>query len=131
MISWRYIQLIGIIFCGVMCACAALYGSILLAILGLGVGMPVIYFSGKTSKKMGETMEDERTLHISQSSSLTTCLILFPTLGILAVILIVLGDSIGEWASVSGMTISCVVLAFFVIYLSLYLLTDRGMEKNE
>lgn len=120
--------MIGIIAFAVIGALAGILSSIVVMIIGVCICVPVIYITGMKAKEVGETIEDERTAHISQRSAILSYGILVPALGVIGGCLVVLADDQGEWAYYVGITLCMVVLLFVAILITSYTIIDRGMK---
>ncbi len=118
----------GIVFCAVMIASAALSHSLLLVVIGFGVSAPLVYLAGKKSKEVGETIEDERMVHISQRSALWTYTIIAPLMGIAGAVLMVISSDVGDWAYYSSITLCLTLMVLVIVFMITYVTIDRRME---
>lgn len=128
MISWKWITLSATVFLAVMAACAAIYESYTLAVIGFGVAIPVVYISKTNAKKTGEVIEDELTWKISADSSLWTMMVALPILAITSIVLIIGNDSIGDWAESSGYTMSMTIMLIVLVYATVTMYKHRRMS---
>lgn len=130
MITWKWVTIAATVFLACMTACAIIYESFALALIGFGISVPVVYISKTKAKSSGEVVEDELTWKISADSALTTIGLMLPAIAVLAIVLVIGSGSLGEWAEISGITMSMVVLAFGLMYtsISLYRGWKMGIE---
>lgn len=127
---YSYITLAATIFLGIMFAWGIMTESYLLAVVGLVIALPVVYISKTKSREKGEVIEDELTSKVAKDSAMVAFVIVLPIIAILSVMLIIGGDSIGEWAEYAGYTLSLTTCAFVFVYIGAALIFNRRLVKE-